>query len=77
MEGIAAIHKAIDAYYEIIASPEFQRLERMREDARYNEAAALHHARQQEREKWQSVVADKDAENEQLRSRIAELEKRN
>jgi len=41
MEGIAAIHKAIDAYYEIIASPEFQRLERMREDARYNEAACF------------------------------------
>jgi len=68
---------------KITASPEFRQLERMRSDARHNEASALNHARQQEREKWQTVVADKDArladkdaENERLRLRIAELEKR-
>jgi len=69
--------EAIDAYHHITTTPEFRQLERMREDAYYNEAAALHHAREQEREKWQTVIADKDAENEQLRLRIAELEKRN
>jgi len=68
--------EAINAYQSITATPEFRQLERMRSDARHNEASALHHAREQEREKWQTVIADKDAENEQLRSRIAELEKR-
>jgi hypothetical protein len=46
-------------------------LERLRELARHNEASALAHARRkgvaEEREKWQSVIADRDA-------RIAELE---
>jgi hypothetical protein len=36
-------------------------LERLRADARRNEAAALRHAAKVERIKWQSVVADKDA----------------
>jgi hypothetical protein len=33
----------------------------MRTDARHNEASALHNARREESEKWQKVVADKDA----------------
>jgi len=32
--------EAINAYRHITATPEFRQLERMREDARYNEAAA-------------------------------------
>jgi hypothetical protein len=43
----------------------FHRLERLRSDARHNEAAALGNARREataeERAKWQGVVADKDA----------------
>jgi len=58
----------------INATPEFRQLERMREDARHNEAAALNHAREQEREKWQTVVADKDARLADKDAQIAELQ---
>ena len=44
---------------------EFRELERLRFLARANEASALKHAKREaelaEREKWQGVVADKDA----------------
>ena len=73
-EGISVIKEAINAYHSIIASPEFRELERLRSKARHEEEQALYHARQQEREKWQTVIADKDAENEQLRKQIAELQ---
>jgi len=70
--------EAINAYRHIAATPEFRQLEQMRADARHNEAAALNHAReqgmQQEREKWQTAVADKDAEIAELKR---QLEKRN
>ena len=59
--------QAIGAYREVVVSPEFAELERLRADARHNEASALANAERKEREKWQGVVADKDA-------RIAELE---
>jgi len=49
-------------------------MERLRSLARHNEAAALRHARQEERKIWQDVIADKDAAIKQLRSQIAELE---
>ncbi|MDR1570079.1 MAG: hypothetical protein LBS72_06275 [Oscillospiraceae bacterium] len=38
--------QAIQTYRKITVSPEFQALERMREDAKNNEAAALHNAEQ-------------------------------
>ena len=41
------MEKAINAYHNVTVSPEFRNLERMREDARYNEAAALRHAQQE------------------------------
>jgi hypothetical protein len=54
------------------ASSEFRELERLRADARHNEAAALRHARQEERKlansEWQGVVADKDALIAKLRA---------
>ena len=57
--------QAINAYQRIAVSPEFKELEKMRSIARHNEAAALRHARNEERKladtEWQSVVADKDA----------------
>jgi len=79
--------EAINAYRHVAASAEFKEVERLRSKARHDEAQALYHAEQvgmqKEREKWQTVVSDKDAqiagkdaENEQLRLRIAELEKR-
>ena len=36
-------------------------IERLFSRARHNEASALGHARRKEREKWQGIVADKDA----------------
>jgi len=61
---VSDMQQAIKAYRHVSATEEFRALERMRSDARHNEASALGHARregeQAEREKWQDVVADKD-----------------
>ena len=83
--GVPVMKQAIGAYRAVTAADEFKQLERMRADARNREASALGHARREgeraEREKWQGVVADKDAaladknaENEQLRAKIARLQ---
>jgi hypothetical protein len=69
---VPIVTQAIGAYREITVSPEFRELERLRADARHNEAAALHHAAEVERKKWQSVVADKDTE---IADRDAEIER--
>jgi hypothetical protein len=62
---VPIVTQAIGAYREITVSPEFRELERLRADARHNEASALYHARQETEKsvnaKWQGVVADKDA----------------
>jgi type VI protein secretion system component VasF len=44
-----AIEEAIRAYHQIIADPEFRKMERLREKARQDEEAALRHARDEER----------------------------
>jgi hypothetical protein len=67
---VPIVTRAIGAYREITVSPEFRELERLREDARHNEAAALRHAAEIEREKWQGVVADKEAEIARLRAQL-------
>ena len=63
--GVEAMQEAIEAYREVSATAEFRELERQRERARHNEASALLHAetvaKAEEREKWQAVVAEKDA----------------
>jgi hypothetical protein len=69
---VPIVTQAIEAYREITVSPEFREIERLRADARHNEASALQHATEVEREKWQSVVADKDAE---IVSKDAEIER--
>jgi len=77
------MQQAIQAYRHVSATEEFQRLERMRSDARRNEASALGNARREgqreERALWEGVVADKDAaladkdaEIEQLRALLGE-----
>jgi len=83
---VPVMEQAINAYQKITIAPEFQEIERQRSIARHNEAAAIRHAKemgekegiargkQEEREKWQGLVAGKDAENEQLRLRIVELQ---
>jgi predicted transposase/invertase (TIGR01784 family) len=75
---VPVMDQAINAYQKIAVSPELREIERARSYARHNEASALYHARQegkdegmvQEREKWQDVVADKDAEIARLRAEL-------
>ena len=85
--GGVIMSQAIEAYREITAKDEFKYLERLREDARHDEAQALGNAKRQgakiEREKWQGVVAEKDAalankdaEIERLRLELAEAKAR-
>jgi len=59
---VPVMNQAINAYYNITAESEFREKARLWEKARHNEASALRHAREEEREKWQVVVADKEAE---------------
>jgi len=59
---VPVMEQAINAYQKITVAPEFREKERLRSLARHNEASALHEAREEEREKWQGVVDDKDAE---------------
>jgi len=73
---VPIMKEAIGAYRHVTATAEFKELERLRSRARHNEASALGHARREEREKWQGVVAEKDAENENLRKQLAELQAR-
>ena len=72
------MQQAIKAYRSVTATDEFKTLERMRSDARRNEAAALGNARREgadeERSKWEDVVASKDAVLSEQATRIAELE---
>ncbi|MDR3121422.1 MAG: hypothetical protein LBU58_08845, partial [Clostridiales bacterium] len=59
--GVPEMTQAIKAYREVTVTDKFREAERLRSLARSNEAAALRHARELEREKWQGVVADKEA----------------
>ena len=72
------MNEALQAYRHVAASGEFKERERLWAKARHDEAQALSNARQQEREHWQgvmaSLVAEKDAENEQLRLQLAQLQ---
>jgi hypothetical protein len=65
------MQQAIEAYRSITVAPEFLEAERLRSIARHDEAQALFHAEriaeEREREKWQGIVADKDAEIARLR----------
>ena len=75
---VPVMKEAINAYYSITAESEFREAERLYTKARHNEAAALRHARQEakaeEREIWQGIVADKDAEIASKEAEIASKE---
>jgi hypothetical protein len=58
---VAVVTQAIGAYREITVSPQFREIERLRADARHNEASALANVERKERERWQRIVAEKDA----------------
>jgi len=62
-----------EAYNQIAADPAFVELARQREIALHNEASALRHAREQERNKWQGVILGKDAE---IASNYAEMSRK-
>ena len=82
--GVSEMEQAIRAYRKVTASDEFKELERLRSLARHNEASALGHARREARqeairetdEKWQGVVAEKDAIAAEQAALIAELRSR-
>jgi len=59
--GGEVMSQAVEAYRGITTLEEFRYLEILRERARHDEASALAHAAKVEREKWQGVVAYKDA----------------
>ena len=67
IKGGEVMNQAVEAYRGITATDEFKYLEIIRARIRHDEAQAIYNAEKREREKWQGVVADKDA-------RIAELE---
>jgi len=51
-------------------------IERLRSRARHNEASAIGNAQRKEREKWQGIVAEKDAVLAEQAALIAELRSR-
>jgi predicted transposase/invertase (TIGR01784 family) len=71
---VPVMEQAINAYYNITAESEFREKERLWSKARHDEAQALSNAEERgelrEREKWQNIIADKDAEIAQLRSKL-------
>jgi predicted transposase/invertase (TIGR01784 family) len=80
---VLVMNETIGAYRHVTATDEFKEIERLRSRARHNEASALGHARREgyreADEKWQGVVAekdaalaDKDALIEELRARLGE-----
>jgi len=64
-QEVPTMKHAIGAYRKVTANDEFKEIERLRSRARHNEASAIGHARREaqkaEREKWQGIIADKDA----------------
>ena len=69
---VPEMQQTIGAYRSITVTPEFRELERLRSKARHNEAAALRHAKEEEREKWQGVVDEQAAIIAGLRARLGE-----
>ena len=72
--GVSIMEQAIGAYRTVTATDEFQEIERLRARAKSNETAALRNARNKESQKWQKVVAEKDAELADKDALIAELQ---
>ncbi|MDR2900755.1 MAG: Rpn family recombination-promoting nuclease/putative transposase [Treponema sp.] len=82
---VAEMKEAVKVYHQITVTPEFRERERLYAKARHDEASALDYAKQEgqkigeerERDKWQTIVAekdeslaDKDAEIARLRERL-------
>ena len=82
--GVPVIQDAIKAYHTVSATEEFREIERMRHFAEANRVSSLGYARDEGRaegyreaeEKWQGVVADKDAALAEQQALIAKLRAR-
>jgi predicted transposase/invertase (TIGR01784 family) len=76
IEGLEVLvmDEAINAYRQVSATDRFKEIARLRERARHDEVSALDYAEkkgeEREREKWQNVVAEKDALIEKLQSQL-------
>jgi predicted transposase/invertase (TIGR01784 family) len=75
--GVEELNEAIAAFNATVGSSEFQEIELTRDLMRLDEASGLHEAEKRgaenERSKWRSIVADKDAELEAQAEIIKEL----
>ena len=60
-DGGDVMNQAVEAYRGVTATDKFKYLEDLRAKTRHDEAQAIRNAERREREKWQGVVADKDA----------------
>ena len=69
---VPVMKQVINAYRNVTATDEFKEIERLRSRARHNEASALSHARNEERAKWQGLVAEKDASLAEKDASLAE-----
>jgi predicted transposase/invertase (TIGR01784 family) len=67
--GVPIMSEAIAAYRHVAASDRLAQIEKAKSKARHDEAQALNNARREEREKWQGVLADKDALIAELRAK--------
>jgi predicted transposase/invertase (TIGR01784 family) len=79
VKGGELMSQAIQAYRGITATDEFKYLEILRARTGHDEAQALSNAERKRDKHWQSVVAnivaEKDAENAELRTQLEELRK--
>ena len=69
----AEVNEVIDAYHNLMASEGFREYERQREKAELDERHRTNNAVRRADEKWQSVIAEKDAEIATMTAKIAEL----
>jgi predicted transposase/invertase (TIGR01784 family) len=79
LEGLAKTEvpemaEAVKVFHQITVTPEFRERERLYSKARHDEASALDYAREEEREKWQNVVTDKNTEIEKLREQLSKFQ---
>jgi len=73
---VAVVTQAIGAYREVVISPEFKELERLRFEALSNEASALANAERRAEKKWQDIIAEKDIALSEQAAIIEELKAR-
>ncbi|MDR1109747.1 MAG: hypothetical protein LBP92_03370 [Deltaproteobacteria bacterium] len=71
--GVQIVSQVIETMHEITRSAEFREMARLRAKALRDEASALAQAKEAERQKWQGVVAEKDAKIAKKDKKIANM----